>query len=77
MSPRVPLAAIASLTLPDLYFNPHYCELRQQYDSLSKALLSYAEQVLSLRRATESTHVTSVYQGVLYFALGRALTQTP
>jgi hypothetical protein len=37
-SPRPSPSVIASLTISELYHNPHYCELRQQCDYLTRVL---------------------------------------
>jgi hypothetical protein len=39
--PRLPVEVIASLTESELYYNPHYRELRQDHDYLSKVLAKY------------------------------------
>jgi hypothetical protein len=45
-SPSVPVQVIASLTISDLHWNPHYRKLRQQFDFVSQTLAQYAERAL-------------------------------
>ena len=40
----LPPSVIAALTISELCFNPHYCELRERYDYVSEVLASYMDR---------------------------------
>ena len=42
--PRLPPSVIASLTVAELYHNPHYCELRERYDYVTGVLASHMDR---------------------------------
>jgi hypothetical protein len=85
LSPRIPAAVIALLTISDLYHNPHYRELRQKYDDLAAVLTAYMEQNLAGSRASGGTTrassattlgktlVSEISQGVSYIPSGSHL----
>jgi hypothetical protein len=54
-SPRLPVEVIAALTESELYYNPHYRELRQDHDYLSKVLAKYLGRDLGGPHVTPST----------------------
>jgi hypothetical protein len=64
LSPKIPPAVIALLSISDLYHNPHYRELRQKYDDLAAVLTAYMEQKLTESRAGGSTMRASVVTGL-------------
>jgi hypothetical protein len=44
---RFPPSLIASLTIPELYQNPHYCDLRERYDYVTRVLATYLDRGLT------------------------------
>lgn len=58
---------IASLTVAELSYNPHYRQLRKKYDHVTTVLATFVERDLAESRTAKSTGsviVPDVYQGV-------------
>jgi hypothetical protein len=67
---------IASLSVLDIYHNPHYRKLRQQYDHVSGVLASYLGRDLEAN-VTKSTLIPDIHQGTYsLFAFGHTLNKT-
>ena len=68
LSPEI----IASLTVDELYHNPHYRKLQQKYEHLSGLLTKYAER--DLAESCAATGIPSlpltpdIYQGAYFFS---------
>ncbi|KAF8264716.1 hypothetical protein EI94DRAFT_1703023 [Lactarius quietus] len=62
MPPRLSLSAIESLTVSELYYNPHYRQLRQEYDRLSGILEVYRDLVCP--PAANNSIVSNIYQAI-------------
>jgi hypothetical protein len=69
-SPKIPIAVIVSLTISDLYHNPHYLKLRQKYDNLAGVLTAYMGQNLAESRVTTSNTLVSHVKDVPYIPSG-------
>lgn len=66
---RLPIEAIASLTIAELCHNTHYCELRDNYDYVSRVLASYLGKDLRVgepRAASSNPLLPNVYRGASY-----------
>ena len=60
---RLSLAAIAALTVSELYHSPHYCELRHKYDRLSGVLEVYRDLICH-----PAVNNNNVFQSAWYFS---------
>ena len=71
MSPRLPVAIIASLTISELSHNPHYCELCQKYNHVLDVLATYVGRDLKPHPPNCDPIASGVYKGafLLYFRL--------
>ena len=62
-SPHFSPEAIATLTVTELYYNPHFRKLRQQYDYVSGALAIYRDRERAEAESRAVTLVPDIRQG--------------
>jgi hypothetical protein len=72
--PQFSPEAIASLTISELYHNPHFRKLRQQFDYVSGALAMYRDRERAESQAAKSNIlVPDIHQGSSHFLIPRHL----
>ena len=73
--PRPSKGVLESLTVEELYHNPHYKKLRREYDRLSETFTRFLGRELGEARPVDRSVVPDICQGVWYLSASRLLTK--